>query len=706
MFHPCLDIDHSGEFQAGRQKNHCPQRQSCPKLAGMIPTAHPMPVRYIASPNLRFFRWWAALLLIIALAMGPFMVFAYGAVAFGALFALTIRDIRKHECQCDDRVNAIIFFVTVVWFVYNLAVELWVAYSGSPAVRLYIGVMALAYLYPGLIMHGTYLEEQRNLPSRLHWMPPVYAAYLLGVLGAGACVLCSLGYLIDWSGPTIPALQVSMYGLFILSILYSIIVVTRTRGRPDRRAWSYRKWNILLLMLTIVLFGSMLAIIWKSIADARFLPFFMLTSRSLPLGFLFLGTYHERRFAFFDVFIKRGTYLFLLFVLLVGYFRLVAPIVERSPVSSSKPWFFAVALVPLLLALPWCYRRLDRWLDHAWLGRMYSPVEAVKFFLEGIQEVTTESELTRHAEERLSEIFQARVSVCLEGTEGVTKELAASVVHEAMLLSHGQRVGVIRLGPRPNDTPYFRSDISLMGSLADVFASLLENVRLQQKKQEQEKKQQDLQLDASRSELKALRAQINPHFLFNALNVIAGLIHKDPSRAEETVEQLAEVFRYTLKRSEKEWVRLEDELDFVRSYLEVEQARFGERLVVRMEIDERARQETIPTMMIQTLVENAIKHGIASIKGTGIVEIHATRLAASTRIEVVNSGPGFSLGPVFGEQENSKSGYGLKNLLRRLSAHYGTAAELKVARDEKRRMTVVAVEVPTQSLAIKGTVDA
>jgi two-component system LytT family sensor kinase len=132
---------------------------------------------------------------------------------------------------------------------------------------------------------------------------------------------------------------------------------------------------------------------------------------------------------------------------------------------------------------------------------------------------------------------------------------------------------------------YFSADITLLDSLANVFASLLENVRLQQKKQEQEKKEQELMLHASRSELKALRAQINPHFLFNALNAIASLIHKDPSRAEETVEELAEVFRYTLKRSEKEWVRLEDELDFVRSYLDVEQAWFGERLVVHIEID-------------------------------------------------------------------------------------------------------------------------
>jgi signal transduction histidine kinase len=660
----------------------------------------PSPVRYTASPNLRFFRWWAALLLIISLGMGPFMVFTYGAVAFGALFALTVRDIKKNDCQCADPVNAITLFVTVIWFVYNLAVELWVAYRGEQMPELYLGIMALAYLYPPLIMHGAYLEERSNLPARRYWMQAIYAVYLLSGLGAAASFLRSLGYLKGWFGRTFPELQSFMFGLFILSVVYSIIITTRTHRKPDRREWSYRQWNVMMLVLACVIFVGMLAIAWKSFEEVKLLWSFMLVCRSLPLCFLFVGTYHQRRFAFFDVFIKQGTYLFLLFVLLVGYFRIVAPIVERSSASPVRPWFFAVALLPLLLALPWCYRRLDGWLDRAWLGRSYSTVKAVKFFLNGIQEVTTGTELIRHTEERLSEIFQAGVSISLDGAKNPT-QLTTAVIQEVSILNHGRREGVIRMGPRPNDTPYFSSDISLMGSLADIFASLLENVRLQEKKQEQERKEQDLQLHASRSELKALRAQVNPHFLFNALNAIAGLIHRDPSRAEETVEQLAEVFRYTLKRSEKEWVRLEDELDFVRSYLEVEQARFGERLVVHMEVDEGVRQETIPTMMIQTLVENAVKHGVASVRGVGIIEIRARRLAASTRIEVVDNGPGFPSEPDFEDLGKAGSGYGLRNLLQRLNAHYGAAAELEVSRDSERQMTVVAVELPAHSTSAR-----
>src|SRR6185436_16363640 len=126
---------------------------------------------------------------------------------------------------------------------------------------------------------------------------------------------------------------------------------------------------------------------------------------------------------------------------------------------------------------------------------------------------------------------------------------------------------------------------SLLRSLSGVFSYMLENVRLQRRRRQQDQLEQELRLQTSRSELKALRAQINPHFLFNALNAIASLIHSDPTRADAAVEQLAEVFRYTLRRSESEWAPLDQELTFARAYLDVEQARFGQRLTCTIDSD-------------------------------------------------------------------------------------------------------------------------
>jgi hypothetical protein len=126
---------------------------------------------------------------------------------------------------------------------------------------------------------------------------------------------------------------------------------------------------------------------------------------------------------------------------------------------------------------------------------------------------------------------------------------------------------------------------------------------------EKERVEQELRTLATQAELKALKAQINPHFFFNALNTIAALIHTDPALAEASVERLAQMFRYVLAGSERGQVSLEEELAFVDDYLEIERARFGERLQVTREIDPRALLVSVPSLILQPLVENAVKHG-------------------------------------------------------------------------------------------------
>ncbi|MBI4473760.1 MAG: histidine kinase [Acidobacteria bacterium] len=300
--------------------------------------------------------------------------------------------------------------------------------------------------------------------------------------------------------------------------------------------------------------------------------------------------------------------------------------------------------------------------------------------------------MVKRGQAQLAEIFQADVHIALSSNSAAKQGL--DVILEVGIESHGERVGIIQLGRRANQAPYLSEDIALLTSLVDTFSFVLENIRLQVRKQE-------LTLKAVRSELKALRAQINPHFLFNALNAVAGLIHKDPVRAEETVEQLSEVFRYTLARSEKEWVRLQEELDFVRSYLDVEQVRFGDRLQVRIEIEPGAEKAAIPAMMVQTLVENAIKHGVASVRGVGVVEIQARHTGSQLWIQVSDNGPGFRETPnPESASQSTSTGHGLKNIRERLQGYFGDAAILKAEHDESRGKTVVSVEMPMFTSAL------
>jgi LytS/YehU family sensor histidine kinase len=249
------------------------------------------------------------------------------------------------------------------------------------------------------------------------------------------------------------------------------------------------------------------------------------------------------------------------------------------------------------------------------------------------------------------------------------------------------------LGRRMSEAPYFSEDAALLASLADVFASLHETVTMQQQQIEQERRTRELQLHASRSEVKALRAQINPHFLFNALNAIAGLTHRDPAAADRTIEQLADVFRYTLRGSLNEWVIVDEELDVVSAYLDIERTRFGPRFSFSVRLEPAASGARVPAMMIQTLVENAVKHGVAGVLHNATVDVSARVAGDHVILSVCDNGPGF-LETGRGAPNEPASGFGLMNIRRRLEGHFGADASISINRERDPDRTVVAITLP------------
>jgi two-component system LytT family sensor kinase len=170
--------------------------------------------------------------------------------------------------------------------------------------------------------------------------------------------------------------------------------------------------------------------------------------------------------------------------------------------------------------------------------------------------------------------------------------------------------------------------------------------------------------------LTALRSQINPHFLFNTLNTISALIHDDPDDAEVAVEKLAFIFRYTLKNSDKATVTLKEELSLVRTYLDIEKIRFGDRLQLQFEIEESLLEVSLPAFVIQTVVENCIKHGIAKIIGKGLVSIKVAADGDLVRCEIEDNGPGIDL-------KRIHASTGLSNTHTRMEQIYGREDLLK-----------------------------
>jgi signal transduction histidine kinase len=184
-----------------------------------------------------------------------------------------------------------------------------------------------------------------------------------------------------------------------------------------------------------------------------------------------------------------------------------------------------------------------------------------------------------------------------------------------------------------------------------------------------------LREQAARAELAALQARIHPHFLFNTLHTISSLVSDDPERAEELVQALAELFRYSSEAAEAgRLVPLGRELEFVRRYLDIERARLGERLRVVWDVDPRARPVPVPGLLLQPLVENAVGHGIARKAAGGTVRLSAKLEGGSVRVEVEDDGAGAEPGgPSF-----LARGHALDNVRRRLETVYRGAAGLEL----------------------------
>jgi len=170
------------------------------------------------------------------------------------------------------------------------------------------------------------------------------------------------------------------------------------------------------------------------------------------------------------------------------------------------------------------------------------------------------------------------------------------------------------------------------------------------------------------AEVKALHSRINPHFLYNSLNSIAGLSHSNPDKTEKMALSLSDLFRYSINRKDEQMSSIKEEVEMVRSYLEIEQIRFGEKLSFEINIDEPVENLVIPRNILQPIVENAIKHGVSNIEGKGVINISIRKNDKMLIITVQDNGPAFHDGLV--------SGYGLQSLYDLLNLIYGEKASV------------------------------
>ncbi len=400
------------------------------------------------------------------------------------------------------------------------------------------------------------------------------------------------------------------------------------------------------------------------------------------------------RFRYADIFVRYGVR-----IVLAGTWAAVISFIAQSPMSQQlamhthSPWaahIFAVVLVAnaLLLSFTFIDDRLSAAVSR-WLFDTPDYRAAAREFANRLRTLHTESEALAALEEaarRPLELSGAR-AIAIDALthqhapagllDGEIAELDPStgtpeLPHAEALIpisSKGRVTHALAVAPGIGRPGLVSNALDYLRGIAAQCGHRLDALRQEREAVERSSREALLLQQVTEAELKALRAQIHPHFLFNSLNTIADLIVRDPKRAEEMTLRLARVFRHVLAHLRHPLTSVRDEIAFLRTYLHIEEARFGERLQVEIEVDPAAEAASIPSLILQPLVENALKHGLGPKPGLGRLWITARAEGDAIRMTVEDDGVGPEAQPQRLPGNESQS-VGLANVADRLRTLY------------------------------------
>ena len=446
-------------------------------------------------------------------------------------------------------------------------------------------------------------------------------------------------------------------GFGILTAIAAVFAYREERGRATTSRLVGTMSLFLLAMSFVHLGGAHAKQIWSQ--ELAF------HHAAIPLALLVL--LQDYRFVLLDAFLR-----FLANVILASAFVFAAAMAWRFQLlpQADTPFHQAMLLAGACLLL--ILFALLRGTVQRLLTRLRRPDEDTLIQQLRIP-ITSEDEYLVSAAERLGEFMGAPASVvddaglrALELPRAVlVSELPRSEFEqrdtEAIVPLRTSSTGPrhVLLGRRSGGRRYLSEDLQALGRAAALIAEQIERYR-----------ESEMRRLVAQAELRALQSQIHPHFLFNALNTLYGVIPKEARGARDTVLNLADIFRYFLE-TRKTLVPLEEELHIVKAYLDVERLRLGDKLRTEIDIVPEALTVHIPILSIQPLVENAVKHGIAPLAAGGSVRIHA-RLddSGSLVVTVSDTGPGFS--------KPTGEGVGLENVEKRLALCFGGEASFEI----------------------------
>ena len=534
-----------------------------------------------------------------------------------------------------------------------------------------IAVLAFSALgtLPAVIVHSL-LEGRRNKTDRRSWsIAGVAAAYAL----SGIAAIMHAAQAIRGGGvPSRPALWLLTAGFAVLAVV--IVVVTWREPMRPRSVWiaALSVFAVSALHLSQHRGGESW---WVELAGHH---------ASLPLALTIL--YQDYRFALADLFLKNAISLLLLMGVTLALFSgVMLPMLSWRAAAGEADPLSMIVLVALWMATAAAFpalRRLAAWLVDRAVLRRGSCDALLASLADRVEAADDEAAVLTAVRRALTDTVAAtdvrqvtlepddvrRIPVVrgpdLRGEAGARVPVARIALATVEPPYTGLEIGSLREGRR-----LLSDDVRLLEHIALMATRRIDSLRATEARLAQELSEEQVHRLATEAELRALRAQLNPHFLFNALTTIGYLIQTAPTRALDTLLRLTTLLHGVL-RTEGEFTTVGRERDLIEAYLQIERERFEERLIVDIDVPEHLEHLPVPCLIVQPLVENAIKHGIANSCEGGRVSVRATTDAdGALRITVQNSGAGLSP-----EATVSERGVGLRNVERRLAMYYGDRA--------------------------------
>jgi hypothetical protein len=586
--------------------------------------------------------------------------FVTGTALYAMLLALVLRDVPGSG---QSRLPLATAVLGLIWNLGELA-----AY-GLPKLGLVsesIALWAISFPSLGLLAAVVVHSVARALPR----------GFVLTAIAYGCSAAASVLHLTTVvTGDPEP----SSLAFLLLTVCYGVIIValgvmTRAQANGRRVLW----------VLALALFAVSASHLGRFHGgDDGWAVELIGHHAAIPLAFAIL--YQDYRFALADLFLKRAlTLIAIVAIAFVGY-----SVVSTLPAGPLAAGVLMSLWVATSLISPWLHRRIVRFVDASLLGRAdYAALRSaigqalqIQDTIEGVLDTTAA---------RLAAALDAKRVWWAEDV--VAEKSLHSITSEAVVPTTDLPRYAIRIGDLTGGRRLLSDDLALVESVVTLVARRIDQIRLTHERYEVQLREEEMLKLTAEAELKALRAQVNPHFLFNALTTIGYLIETAPPRALNTLMQLTALLRGVLK-SEGEFTTLGRELELVEHYLKIEHERFEERLRVRIDVPVALRAHRLPTLVLQPLVENAIKHGVAPSKTGADVDVSARAidLSGASYLELTVRNTGTALHAAGGRIPGEH--VGVENIRRRLAGHYADGARLTLATDGEGR-TIAAILLP------------